>query len=358
MKKTFYSILLALIVGVFTAQAQITQSDMPTIGSSYTYNIDTNAAFVAPGPAGTGQTWSFTFAAADVDSTVVENYVDPASTPNASDFPTATIAMQIDTFNAYGYARATSTVIEDIGMAGDFITGLPAPLPPIKFIPDPVIRMTFPANVGTQFNDYGYVSIVWQNVSVGSPFDPLDELKVNFHLWKTVNVDGSGDLTLNGTTWTNVLRYRVESITRDSVWATKSPFINNLLYRTSVDTSITYAWYSKTLKNDVLRIEYDASEQNIKSVQFVGSYTIAPTKIISLSEAGIVVYPNPAKDFLKVIDSKNVIANVSVNNLLGQTVNTTYENGQIDVSNLAPGMYILEILDRNGNKITSKFIKE
>ncbi len=356
MRKTFYSLLLALIAGVFTAKAQITQADMPAIGSTYEYKVDTNSTtYFSPGSAGSGQTWNFSFTAANADSTLIEKYLDPANTPYANDFSTATIAVQLNNVNAYGYARASSSMIEDLGMAGDFVAGAPT-LPPTSFMPDGLMRMTFPANVGTSFSDHGYVSITWQNISVGSPLDPLDELTVNLHIWKTVDVDGSGDLTINGQTWTNVIRYRIKEETKDSVWVTKAPLVNNMLYRNTHDSTVTYRWYSKTLRNDVLRVTYDGTEQNVQSIEYT---TATPTTgIISLSEAGIIVYPNPAKDFLNITDSKKIIRNVSVKNLLGQNMEATYSNGQVNVENLPSGMYILEINDLNGNKITSKFIKE
>jgi uncharacterized delta-60 repeat protein len=69
------------------------------------------------------------------------------------------------------------------------------------------------------------------------------------------------------------------------------------------------------------------------------------------------IYPNPAKDILNVANTNN-FSNYEIFNLLGsKIISGTITNGQIMVSHLTSGIYIVKIKD--GNKIvTNKFIKK
>jgi len=70
------------------------------------------------------------------------------------------------------------------------------------------------------------------------------------------------------------------------------------------------------------------------------------------------VYPNPATTLLNVdIPEGLIVQKVIMTNLLGQTVYTGTQNTVIDVSSLANGVYLLNILTNNGS-LSSKFIKE
>lgn len=69
------------------------------------------------------------------------------------------------------------------------------------------------------------------------------------------------------------------------------------------------------------------------------------------------IYPNPVKDILNVANT-NIFLNYEIFNLLGsKIISGTITNGQIMVSDLTSGIYIIKIKD--GNKIvTNKFIKK
>jgi len=74
----------------------------------------------------------------------------------------------------------------------------------------------------------------------------------------------------------------------------------------------------------------------------------------------LTISPNPTLGPLKINPPTNTGANynVEVMNVLGQTIYKTYPtNNQIDVSNLAPGIYIIK-LQVNGASQTSKFVKQ
>lgn len=68
------------------------------------------------------------------------------------------------------------------------------------------------------------------------------------------------------------------------------------------------------------------------------------------------VYPNPVTSTLNIsgVDAKNV----KVFNTLGQTMKVTSSNNSVNVESLAPGAYVLQVVDAEGNIKTTKFIKK
>jgi hypothetical protein len=82
---------------------------------------------------------------------------------------------------------------------------------------------------------------------------------------------------------------------------------------------------------------------------------------ISMSPLNFTFYPNPATTQLNITSNSNIKA-ISVYNITGQlTKELTYNNLKdvsLAIDNLAQGMYMLQIIDELGAKVTSKFIKE
>lgn len=90
----------------------------------------------------------------------------------------------------------------------------------------------------------------------------------------------------------------------------------------------------------------------------VRSYTECHTGIHTLSNAGeySMIYPNPANSELTIC-SANKINQITITNLLGQTLftqNYNSEKAEIDVADLPAGVYFIKI---NGSEVR-KFIKE
>lgn len=65
------------------------------------------------------------------------------------------------------------------------------------------------------------------------------------------------------------------------------------------------------------------------------------------------IYPNPVTNGVLNISSDQEVESVAVYNILGAKINTPFENGQLLVSDLAPGVYFLRV----NNKYSFKFIK-
>lgn len=87
--------------------------------------------------------------------------------------------------------------------------------------------------------------------------------------------------------------------------------------------------------------------------------TTDPTAINNNEMSNLVLYPNPVKDVLNVT-SDVAITNLTICNLLGQTIQTVKVNSisaAINMSGLAAGHYLVTIERANGEKKVQKLIK-
>lgn len=86
-----------------------------------------------------------------------------------------------------------------------------------------------------------------------------------------------------------------------------------------------------------------------------------PQSVINvISTPSVSIYPNPASDHFKVINSTNSETKVSVYNIAGQKViNTSFNSMQhkINTSDLNEGIYFVQISNQLGNKIIKLVIK-
>ncbi len=73
--------------------------------------------------------------------------------------------------------------------------------------------------------------------------------------------------------------------------------------------------------------------------------------------ANYIIYPNPTNGIL-YIESNLPFSQISVFNLLGQSIETVQNTHQIDLSKVEAGVYFLKIEGENGNSQTHKIVKE
>lgn len=108
-------------------------------GESYVYHA---CAWQSPGSSGIGQTWDFsTFT---TDSLINISFVDPAGTPEAASFPTATIAAD-NGGDAYAYSEFVASGGSFLGMT------LPGEAPIVYS--DPMLQAYYPSTYMTSWTD-------------------------------------------------------------------------------------------------------------------------------------------------------------------------------------------------------------
>ncbi|MDR0603185.1 MAG: S8 family serine peptidase [Bacteroidales bacterium] len=150
-----------------------------------------------------------------------------------------------------------------------------------------------------------------------------------------------------------------------------------------VFTSGDPSWISPDITSgqDSLRIVFTALSANetgkarsikysIKAISSLHSVTITQnfTDDVSIiannnsEKESIQIYPNPANDFVDISTQKNLIKQVQLLEILGNTVQTVSFTGKdqvrIDCSNLAAGLYILQIALNDNTIITKKISKQ
>jgi len=146
-------------------------------------------------------------------------------------------------------------------------------------------------------------------------------------------------------------------------------WIPNAWYRFKVIGSTTNIKY---YINDVLIYTGSAvSELNIDQLRFVhnnnaGTAYIDNVKInnevllsaqdTSTNEDRISMYPNPSADFIKV-HTVSAIQNIEVFDVAGKRINLKLNENMLDVRDLNPGIYLINIETEDRN-FTKKFIKK
>ncbi|MGN0032674.1 MAG: C25 family cysteine peptidase [Candidatus Limimorpha sp.] len=118
--------------------------------------------------------------------------------------------------------------------------------------------------------------------------------------------------------------------------------------------------------NHLIEWRYDKSPKDsayddacwLDDITFPGNSVII-TAVTSVEKNGVTVFPNPADNNITVLcDDVNV---VEIYNLLGRKVgNYVIDNecNNIDISDFCQGVYIIRIIDVNGNVSSSKIIKK
>ncbi|RZJ78030.1 MAG: T9SS type A sorting domain-containing protein, partial [Chryseobacterium sp.] len=75
-----------------------------------------------------------------------------------------------------------------------------------------------------------------------------------------------------------------------------------------------------------------------------------------IRKVNIGVYPNPTNGILN-IKTHSDVENVTITNVVGQKINIEIKNNQINMSELPDGVYIVELILKDGQKISKKIIK-
>jgi hypothetical protein len=79
--------------------------------------------------------------------------------------------------------------------------------------------------------------------------------------------------------------------------------------------------------------------------------------VSDFSDVDITVYPNPATNFIKATVKKGGIKAITVINMNGQVVATS-NSSSVNVSALPVGVYLVKVIDTNGNITSSNVVKK
>ena len=169
---------------------------------------------------------------------------------------------------------------------------------------------------------------------------------------KHVNkVDGYGSLKTPYGTF-NVMRVKSVINTTDTI------FLDTLGFGTHINKpqETRYSWLGDDQGEPLLQI---TKTNNNISARFKDNLSLAGNDNVFVNNKFLSLFPNPAKDVLK-INSDEVIGKVEILNILGQMV-LLPENSfsTINISSLKKGIYMIRIYRENGALLSvRKFIKE
>ena len=326
------------------AQITLTSADVGAIGSKYFMNIDTNnGAGLVIGPGGTNQAWDFSSVTPGLSDTI--EFLDPANTPYAGDFPNANLAIFQSDLNGYAFLTSDNSSLEIIGVAGD-----PANLGQTFVLPqeDPLRVANFPFSYGDSFQD---TSIIDASIEF-TAFPPADSARLRTVAHRTLVADGWGDLEFPGATY-NTLRVKEISTTWDSVWVHVPFFGWNLLQDTSY-TDSTFTWWANGEGYLICEIVYEGGAIDRVTYQNPNQVSVANDPLYSH-----IVYPNPAQNTLHIQQRSPKPVVMEVYSLTGQLLLQKRQDGrdlEIDTSSLLEGHYILRLSDKHGLPLHSQAI--
>ncbi len=333
MKKNYlFTIILILFALGVVAQPVITYSgNAPQIGDHiYTSAVPYGSSF-DPGPAGGNQSWDFS----EVQPIIsMENIaIDPASTPNAADFPEATIAFSDPDNLIFSYSQITSSALIHLG--NDQGSGNVFPYT------DSRKEMQYPFSYNDTYSDtysFAYPSALMLIHESGTI---------------TATADAWGSVKTPAGTYNSTLRIKKEMVFTDSVWNTEGDLMN-----VTSDSFTSYEWYTATSHYFVLSIGVDSD--GASSIAWTSSANgIKDNPLLSQ----INVFPNPADDIINVKLAEGISEELEIDlvSLSGKELThlteTQYHQFTADISRLPSGIYFLRFKNGSGNIVAKEFIK-
>ena len=346
MKIKLFTLLAILSLSATSTEAQsptYTSASQMIIGdSTIIYRIDTVG--LSEGPSGAGVTWSFP----TLDSIgITKKYaVTPSSTPCASSYPAANLAEKIIYAPGgpadYQFYDAQTSSLDIIGLTGNPV------IDSTKYT-NPDRAMIYSISYLDGFSDS----------SAYTTYINLQGSRIITHKSRTTNFDGYGTLVLPTGTYTDVLRYVVDSYRIDS-------FYTNKAFSSASDWHIQeYFWVSPSYRTYLMYLNpirmVDGVQQD-KAAEYVpdpGPAMITSTSMPTHDHMNISVYPNPTHNELNILlPSQLQNAELIIYNAVGQeenhTANIRGSRIHIETANLQPGLFFF-IISEKGKTLAGKF---
>ena len=344
MKRLYFPLVLFLMIlsNVGFTQITLLSSDMPQIGDEFiNANDTTNVDSILSVSVGANLSWDFSWIRNDSQDTIT--YVDPASTPNASTFPTATLAQAVQ--QGYTYFLVDQNHMEVIGGQMDTIATL---------FENPLTYFVFPLSYNSTFTDTGVMDISFAYDTTFSGIT-IDSARFKRTMYLTDTVVGWGSITTPVSTYDNVLQIKSNEEDIDSIFVhTTGYFATWMPVQNMTNTIDRWEWFTK-YKNTAL-VSMDVSGDTIKKL----SYFLEPSANIetqTIAESPITIFPNPANNII-TIQSKKPVSFIQIFDMAGNCIQSYNINSQkIKTNKLNSGNYFLKSFDAHQKLIgINKFV--
>jgi len=320
-----------IISGAFNAQVTLTQANhAPANGETYSM-LPSTSIISGPGASGASVMWNF----ATITLTSTANAYTASTNANTS-FTPANVVVANSTESSY--YLSSSNDLKYYG-GNQTLSGFPVTLT----YTSPAIYAKYPMTITTTSSNP-----IGGSISGGG--------SGSFTGNSTAVANGQGTLMLPGKTYTNVLRVLA---TQTINFAIPAFLISNGVLNQDV-----YNFYVPGKKNPVLSIIVStvvappiAAAPSTNTVILVASdYLVTGLNENTSNITDLLVYPNPATNFINLTTQSNDAKTVVVYDLTGKKLDTqNFSNklATIKTTNLLSGIYFYEIKDNANQTLKS-----
>ncbi len=241
LKRTLFPLCFLLAFSL-SAQVVFTSEDLPQVGDTFPFAIDDQLLLFDIGMPGSNQTWDFS--ALKPSSLFLNSYVSPDSTPFASDFPDADLALVVgleEPSYTYYKTEGNNFIIEGITLDLEEFGGRQL----ITFA-DPQLFTAIPTQLGTTYEDTAQFELAFEE-----PLTRSDLVYKSFQTTKVVT-DAEGELLLPGGSYP-ALRQMIVVERVDSLFVVL--FEEENFFDKIESTDTLYSWLSPDTKGIILNID-------------------------------------------------------------------------------------------------------
>ncbi|NJX16100.1 T9SS type A sorting domain-containing protein [Tamlana crocina] len=317
MQKKYFFLLTSLISTYLNAQITLTNTNNTVeIGDTYNYILVSNYTFDVS-QSGANQTWDFSSATGNIDTT---NCISPSNASEPSNFSSADLVLFSSNSGTEAYMSVSSS---EISNEGYYIPGS------VRAIySDKQEHLKFPMTYNDVFNETFSGTV--ENISTEQTFNRTGTIEIT--------ADGYGNLILPYTTIDDVLRIKTVISSIDTYMGIPLP----------ETTTISYTWF------DTLNKNYLASTSEVyNNGSLVSSYAyyLSETDLVldinkvNSKEYQLSIFPNPANSYTIIKNNSFNSLSASIYDTKGSLIKKLdVENGinRIDVTNFRPGVYIIK----------------
>lgn len=359
MKKIKKSILFAAIIGTVsaaTAQITVNRNNYPYTGTIVNTEIDTSGVGIPLPTGGANKTWDFTKIKGGEKHK--KKFVNSDWVMGSANFPESNMAFydEMLTDTSITFINVSNTQAKINGSYDVF--GGQTLIQKFNFK-----QMVFPTNINTSFTDSD--SFFTEGNELGldpdgpGPLPTIDSIKIKLKLNVSNKIVGYGTVKVPMGDFA-VLMQESSMITKPAAyyfannkWRLAPAFLVQLLqFDLNPDTTIqcNFLTNDARVKYPVLTYSYSPGEDTVKEVEFVSENSVVSnTKMVKSNS--IAMFPNPVNTVLNFHLLNSNVQKLVVTDINGRDlmqVNCTNKNGEINLENLAPGVYYVQAINADG----------